>query len=264
MKNVFLTPTNNKTNLYETPEGLLLYYPNLIDKTQLKEGNVGHFLCITSESKYKVGDYVHIPNGMTQFEDIVQVTNEDIDVLPSLNAAKIIMTSDPDLIKKGVQEIATNYLQWYTKHRVDYLEVKRISENSSYYGIILPKLEPSDKITQLNSNQKIIEAMNESLLEEAAKEFTRIKTYHVPIILLEEAAFKAGAKWQEEKNENHEFDLANRIIADIRNKMGHVSILLHMLSEEPDDYVKKRIEELRVKSEETMDYLRNLNAKNFK
>lgn len=81
-----------------------------------------------------------------------------------------------------------------------------------------------------------------------------------------EKGFKAGIKHKGKETEK----LAETVVADIRNKMGHVSNLLSLLRLregapiDHKEYIEERIAELLTKSEESIEYLRQINVKDFK
>lgn len=78
--------------------------------------------------------------------------------------------------------------------------------------------------------------------------------------------FINGITYERKENEN----LAETIVADIRNKMGYVSNLLSLLRlkegvpSEHEEYLDERIAELLTKSEESIEYLRQIKIKDFK
>ena len=58
---------------------------------------------------------------------------------------------------------------------------------------------------------------------------------------------------------------AEKVVADIRNKMGYVANLISLLEiEEKDNYIKDRIKELIPKSKDSIEWLRNINVENYK
>ncbi len=58
--------------------------------------------------------------------------------------------------------------------------------------------------------------------------------------------------------------LAEKVVADIRNKMGYAANLVSLLRAEPSEWVEGRIFELIPKVEESLEYLRKLDINQFK
>jgi hypothetical protein len=114
------------------------------------------------------------------------------------NAKKIILTTDQDLIKDGVQAIDDEFLEWFVKNpSCDSVEVERgylgmggfvksselISKDKLEYKIIIPKEE---------SKQEILEEVAENfwLNDDSMTDNDRISYVN---------GFLACAKWQQER-----------------------------------------------------------------
>lgn len=55
-----------------------------------------------------------------------------------------------------------------------------------------------------------------------------------------------------------------KIVADIRNKMGYIANLLSLLEiEDKDDYTRERIKELIPKSKDSIEWLRNIKIEDY-
>jgi hypothetical protein len=145
MKNIHIFPTDKPTRLFTSDSELTLAgYPKTTFKT-------GKNIYITNDEKPKLNDWF-----LDTIDKVVfKVTHEDIlttqlDGLPS-NFKKIILTTDQDLIKDGVQPIPDEFLEWFVKNpSCESVEVK-ISHSylkskkdilTPYYKIIIPKEEP--------------------------------------------------------------------------------------------------------------------------
>jgi hypothetical protein len=189
MKNIHLIQTEKPTGLFESKSGVLHYsIMNKVRTGLLK----GHHIYITSDEEIKEGDAVIHNFGMGY-----ELENPcDSDNLKSNTRSKIILTTDPDLIKDGVQAIDDEFLEWFVKNQsCESVEVKkRYSEFTVEpfvgYKIIIPQEEPKQET-----------------LEEAAENFvnnTRYRNYKV--------LFIEGAKWQAERMYSEEEVL--NIIAD--------------------------------------------------
>jgi hypothetical protein len=139
MKNIHILPTNKPTGIFESKNGL---HFSIIEKIRYGEFK-GFHIYITSDEEIKDGDW-HL-NIVTN-----KISKYNIGLLnPNRsNYKKIILTTDPDLIKDGVQEIDEEYLEWFVKNpSCDYVEIEDsvwdgISKWIPYYDIIIPE-EPN-------------------------------------------------------------------------------------------------------------------------
>jgi len=144
---------------------------------------------------------------------------------------KIILTTDQDLIKDGVQAIDDEFLEWFVKNPsfeevlveklfkddfgfwvsyLDLLQNEPLREVESKYNIIFPKKEveqncefckqPIGKYGCACAKQK--EEAKQETLEEVARNYRDLK---LPDDLYD--GFIAGAKWQQEKSCNHSYIL---------------------------------------------------------
>jgi hypothetical protein len=106
------------------------------------------------------------------------------------NAKKIILTTDQDLIKDGVQAIDDEFLQWFVKNpscesvKVDLL--KRGIYDEYKYKIIIPKEEPKQET-----------------LEEAAYKLFSTMPSEISTSTAKSKALKL-AKWQQERSYSEE------------------------------------------------------------
>jgi len=149
MKNIHLLPTDKSTRLFTSDSELILAgYPKTTFKT-------GKNIYITSDEKPKLNDWF-----LDTLDKVVfKVTYEDIlttqlDGLP-FNFKKIILTTDQELIKDGVQAIDDEFLEWFVKNpsceRVeieDFPMTEKYNPKGDYihrsywgYKIIIPKEE---------------------------------------------------------------------------------------------------------------------------
>lgn len=120
MKNIFLLPTA-KSKIYKEDDGLLCQ-----DEILSSYGGVDHYhIYITSDDEI---DDVRPVIGKWQLES-GYVLNKFPNYLTDLSECKlIIFTTDPDLIKDGVQEIDENFLKWFIKNPSDVAEFKTYQE----------------------------------------------------------------------------------------------------------------------------------------
>jgi hypothetical protein len=162
---------------------------------------------ITSDEEIKRNDYYIYNNRVRQSAGGEQEKGD------YRNCKKIILTTDPNLIKDGVQAIHDEFLEWFVKNpsceyvniekyhgiNTSIAEVNTISGDGSLswqgrsdlrdYKIIIPKEEPKQET-----------------LEEVAERFYGeeeiVNDYDISGYL--QSAFLTGAKWQTERMYNEE------------------------------------------------------------
>ena len=96
---------------------------------------IGKELFITNSEEIKEGDYF-----IRYLDGKVYKSPIDKEIFGSLN--KIILTTDQDLIKDGVQAIDDDFLEWFIKNpSCESVDVKTIDDSGWFYGykIIIPK-----------------------------------------------------------------------------------------------------------------------------
>ena len=154
MKNIHIIPTDKPSRLYLHSDNELQLRTNIIRTSEDYLGSNQH-IYITSDEEIKQGDWCIYKTG----EIIHYLVKLNID-----NLKKIILTTDQDLIKNGVQAIDDEFLEWFVNNpSCEEVEVERemympqsngkisdgkitheISLDSSqnalpYYKIIIPK-----------------------------------------------------------------------------------------------------------------------------
>ena len=110
MKNIFLIPTDKPSRLY--------YHSNLkhlvlTNKTMLREFVINQNIYITSDSKFVRDEYI------TDGIEVMKATPKLVDAQGLVGRRdwnKIIITTDPELIKDGVHPIGEDFLQWFVKN----------------------------------------------------------------------------------------------------------------------------------------------------
>ena len=130
---------------------------------------------------------------------------------------KIILTTDQDLIKDGIQAIDDEFLEWFVKNpsceEVETYSLKEGNEELGYYHykyeIIIPQEEPKQDRTCTNNCSvvcgecQILELKQETLEEVAENhKINTIKsgrTHRVEYTEQIKFDFIAGAKWQAER-----------------------------------------------------------------
>jgi hypothetical protein len=110
MKNIHILPTDKPSRLYLTTHEYIFEsgYSYSTDECQNKH------IYITNNEEIKEGDYYYLPRTNSVYK-----CNEDpteLNLEGRLGVAKIILTTDQDLIKDGVQAIDDEFLQWFVKN----------------------------------------------------------------------------------------------------------------------------------------------------
>jgi hypothetical protein len=117
MKNIFVLPTDkpSKLHLIEDTFKITEKYKNSVCDTEVN-------IYITSDEEIKEGDYV--TNGKYVSQAINEWWTKFYIGNPELKADywKIILTTDQDLIKGGIQEIDDEFLEWFVKNPSKYDE----------------------------------------------------------------------------------------------------------------------------------------------
>lgn len=237
MKNIHILPTDKPSRLsfdFDEDKYLLTDELVLFDNQNLLENR---HIYITSGEEIKVDDWCIINS--RYISKCVRRSKTYINgSFYTSGCKKIILTTDQDLIEKGVQEIPDEFLEWFFNNSsCEYVEVVDgiyfdDVEWISCYKIIIPKEETKPK-TILESLQeylkntpkeKVLEDWNEfqhldnegitineflenqkqETFEEAAKNYGKIRNEldYGQLYCNSVDSFKAGAKWQQEQNKN--------------------------------------------------------------
>jgi len=183
-------------------------------------------LHITERNIYKIGKELFITNDEEIKEGNYFLSCENTiekhkgSVMPIYLDKKIILTTDADLIKDGVQAIDDEFLEWFVKNpSCEEIEVKRktiieyepIGHAGGVYKyiLIIPKVEQKELrrklftlIKSLEQEEpkhipytgKVWEPPKQETLEEVARNYRDLK---LPDDLYD--GFIAGAKWQQER-----------------------------------------------------------------
>jgi hypothetical protein len=212
MKNIYLLPTTASNSFgfcKRKDNGKLLVCP--MSEEDHNQAEYQH-VYITSDGKIKEGDWVITPNPQKPLEKINKET-----YLPHYNKKrKIILTTDPKLIKEGIQAIDDDFLEWFVKNpSCDFVDVifdfKRFRwselKDSQCYKIITPKETPEQHVQLINEN---IDELDESLkkvkqgtLDKAAKanaleELSKYQPNKERFKLSCKNSFLKGAKYEAE------------------------------------------------------------------
>jgi hypothetical protein len=152
MKNIFLIPTDKPSKIFfNHNKGFEKYQfskePFVNGLTNTSNQNI----FITNSEEIKEGDWF-----ITKTNDVLKVQKPEKSYEPI--GKKIILTTDQDLIKDGVQAIDDEFLEWFVKNpSCEEVKTKLVEfevdmglgdswvEYGNYYKIIIPKEEPKQE-----------------------------------------------------------------------------------------------------------------------
>ena len=152
-KNIHTTQTDKPSRLlFDLEEGRLLPLQDELVFMEHQNLVENRNIYITNDEEIKEGDWYFLESVTTK--NMVLKANES---KISTNCKKIILTTDPDLIKDGVQAIDDEFLEWFVKNpSCEYIKTDLVPVNefgseitvNSYgfdkfkYKIIIPQEEP--------------------------------------------------------------------------------------------------------------------------
>lgn len=198
MKNIHLIETDKKSKLAFYQENSSCEEPILQLVSHTSSDYKYQNIYITSDEKIKEGDYwiyICLINGLDYGNNNNPIVKNNLPATwfeklhDKKNYKKIILTTDQNLIKNGVQAINNEFLEWFVKNpNCDSVDVTEIvdahdttTKSSTKYKITIPKIE--------------IDYNKEKILEKAAEKYVtedNNNRYYNDFI--------AGAKWQQEQN----------------------------------------------------------------
>ena len=179
MKNIHLVPTDKPSRLYLDKGKIWL--------DDLVYGDNNQHIYIASDEEIKEGDwYMSIDNFVRKADTIWNT------IYGKCPNKKIILTTDQDLIKDGVQAIDDAFLEWFVKNpSCESIEVLFACRGIDVlkgvigeYRIMFPKEEPKQET-----------------LEEASHNYASNKKLNKTSHLI---GFREGAKWQEQNSYSEE------------------------------------------------------------
>ena len=197
MKNIHLLPTDKPSKIFYIAENFHL------EKGQLIEPKSYHNVYITSDEEIKEVEYgIDIRDNRVFKCERTLSNHYEFGVLQFQKSycKTIILTTDQDLIKNGVQAIDDNFLEWFIKNpSCESVEVIPLRKSSGWYDekevwhwdflaykIIITKEEPK---------QETLEEAAENYVEQITEvEFG--KPHNAPHRV---KSFIDGAKWQSER-----------------------------------------------------------------
>ena len=237
MKNIHVLPTENSSRVSYNKDGVLELH-----RLQWRKNTQNIY--ITSDEEIKEGDwYIH--------KQINYLRGSNSNSIP-MDAKKIILTTDQDLIKDGVQAIPDEFLEWFVKNpSCEKVEVvkeinKSISAKEPYYKykIIIPEEEQKQHLIDMMEQDEQLglyqEPKKETLEEAVAKKLYPLNDgFQVMDIDISEElqlAFLNGAKWQQERSYSKE---EVETIAKDAYTMGRYNILIGVFNKWFEQFKKK-------------------------
>jgi hypothetical protein len=215
MKNLHLIPTDKPSRLYKRNHDNSFgfstdYFPNIGD-------TLNQNIYITSDEEVKEGDYflydgtkIRYKSNGTEYHgrDLCHISGNHR--YPVSESKKIILTTDQDLIKNGVQAIDDEFLEWFIKNpnceevgiTFGCMEIRQCMCDSKVrclnpgYEIIIPQEEDLCHYSGLPSPSAYIEEHKQETLEEAARRYTESTPDNDAIRIF---SFIEGAKWQADR-----------------------------------------------------------------
>jgi hypothetical protein len=273
MKNIHVLPTLqpnrfslNSSGKYHLTNQLHPNSPNFTNQ----------HIYITNDVEIKEGDSVILKSGRLTKAELRNETLgfQTIDGIAFLyfqeGDKKVILTTDQDLIKDGVQAIPDEFLNWFvnnpTCEYVDAYKDKRleIEEDFHFYEILIPKKEPKQfDIRELNrlddieieemSNdwETMKEQVKQETLEEAAEKYCLINNIPTDQMIVKTdrscefetpvTMFIQGAKWQADRMYSEE---------DIRKAIDYIPYEIqygNLIGKKSDEEINKFIEQFKKK-----------------
>ena len=195
MKNIHVLPTDKPSRLFlnKVNNKLLLdgdTYSNL--EKILPSSNYQH-LYITSDDEIKEGDWVYRDSGV-----VFKMTEELLDYYESIKSKdihkryKIILTTDQDLIKDGIQAIDDEFLEWFVKNpSCEEIKTYYIPNEYRYNFLEHKIIIPQFGTKEFNDLANQYFGGKQETLEEVAERHTYGNAYQ---------NFIRGAKWQQERS----------------------------------------------------------------
>jgi len=218
MKNIHVLPTDKPSNLVLIKNNLFLTTTKDFDSTVVKFQNI----YITNDDEIK--DYYYLPRTNSVHKCIENPT--ELNLERRLGVAKIILTTDQNLIKDGVQAIDDDFLEWFVKNPTcEEIETKLVEfevdmelgesciEYGSYYKIILPQEKQKQHLIDIMKADEelgLYEENKKETLEEAAEKYADFSNDYVPLSFGDKfnettkKDFINGAKWQQERSYSEE------------------------------------------------------------
>jgi hypothetical protein len=186
MKNIHILPTEKPSYLYKMSDNKLRL-SDLLEKGS--SAWINQHIYITSDEEIKVGDwmyYKHFGEDIVCKYDTMNGQNTNVNEHKPFYQ-KIILTTDQDLIKDGVQAIDDTFLEWFVKNsscefveivkeKIILGEVAGTTYTDFNYRIIIPREKSKQEtiLEQIDQNNPVTRGSTalvykQETLEEAAE-----------------------------------------------------------------------------------------------
>jgi hypothetical protein len=267
MKNIHVLPTDKPSRLsIDNDINELVYGILSIDNIpNCKNQNI----YITNNEEIKEGDWC-----LDIFLQAIFQANSFMGIKTKNPARKIILTTDQDLIKDGIQAIDDEFLEWFVKNpNCESVEVERIFLGNSFvhigktpskkeklrgcydngkqivgkweelftYKIIITQEEPNRThyLHELpNIDKKILAKMWKDAvpkLEPKQETLEEATERAVNSCFKEQTLFELGAKWQQERSYSEE-EIRKSLLDIILINPAHISLLKSGYGQFPDTF----------------------------
>jgi hypothetical protein len=207
-KNIHVLSTDKPSRLVKNGKGLLLVE---IPKSYTFFGNnVSTNIYITNDEEIKEGDWCYQPN----LPNLLEICkNREENWMIERGFKKIILTTDQDLIKNGVQSIDDDFLEWFVNNPscefvniVPFDGYNAIKGRYFGYEIIIPKEEPKQEI-DFNRFNVIFEQVEPMPITDAMTQRQNIfKKYEDAGIKVQSVCFPSDHDFFVEKKESEVLD----------------------------------------------------------
>ena len=150
MKNIHILPTDKPSRLYKQTGALSL---DTISDTSKDGISINQHIYITSNEEIKEGDWCIDKHNVVYKQETDKIFTKFNGV------KKIILTTDQDLIKDGVQAIDDEFLEWFVKNpSCEFVEVIEIKDTDGkavshrFISALIPKEEPINHPNSLSNS----------------------------------------------------------------------------------------------------------------
>jgi hypothetical protein len=178
MNNIHVLPTDKSSRLH-TYKGILnLAVSEFVAPTIVKNDLINLNIYITSDEEIKEGDWCVDTYKLKNNHNSIFKWSDKFKV----DAKKIILTTDQELIKDGVQAIDDEFLQWFVKNPscefvkiiddIECLPMPNIHIHKYIYKIIIPQEEPKQEncCTPVNQIKRYVDCIG---CDRKAKQITK-------------------------------------------------------------------------------------------
>ena len=199
MKNIHILPTDKPSRLGQSVFNESLHFNSIFNYELEKERVIPQHIYITSDDEIKDCDYAYFPIsnevlriGNGPFESSLEIVKDNKD------SKKIILTTDQELIKDGIQAIDDEFLEWFVKNpsceKVD-LDTFSLG-NKILYNVVFPKEEPKQETLEEAAERLIFKTIGGNYGIMSSDENDQVDGYYNTY---EEAYLTFKLKWQQER-----------------------------------------------------------------